>query len=82
MFIHKILNNDPNKVQEEAYLIILDRNNIIFMANNGNDTKQKRYITRRVHFVRSGEKLKMHNIDWCEGGLKLADIATNNARNN
>ena len=20
----------------------------------------------------------MHNIDWCEGGLKLADIVTNN----
>ena len=20
----------------------------------------------------------MHNIDWCEGGLQLADIATNN----
>ena len=24
----------------------------------------------------------MHNIDWCEGGLKLSDIATNNVGNN
>ena len=21
---------------------------------------------------------KMHNIDWCEGGMKLANISTNN----
>ena len=24
----------------------------------------------------------MHNIDWCEEGLKLADIATNNVGEN
>ena len=24
----------------------------------------------------------MHNIDWCEGGLKLVDIATNNDGDN
>ena len=24
----------------------------------------------------------MHNIDWCEGGLQLADIATNNVGDN
>ena len=31
-----------------------------------------------MHFVRNGEKCKMHKIDWSEGGLQLADIATNN----
>ena len=31
-----------------------------------------------MHFVRNGEKCNMHHIDWCEGGLQLADIATNN----
>ena len=31
-----------------------------------------------MHFVRNGEKCKMHKTDWCEGGLQLADIATNN----
>ena len=31
-----------------------------------------------MHFVRNGEKCKMHQIDWCEGGLQLADIGTNN----
>ena len=25
-----------------------------------------------------GEKCKMHRIDWCEGGLQLADIGTRN----
>ena len=29
-----------------------------------------------MHFVRNGEKCKMHKIEWFEGGLKLADIAT------
>ena len=31
-----------------------------------------------MHFVRNGEKCKMHKIDWCEGGLQLADIGTKN----
>ena len=28
------------------------------------------------------KKTKMHNIDWCEGGLQLADIATENVGEN
>ena len=24
----------------------------------------------------------MHNIDWCEGGIKLADVATKNVNKN
>ena len=31
-----------------------------------------------MHFVRNGEKYKMHKIEWCEGGLQLADIGTKN----
>ena len=31
-----------------------------------------------MHFVRNGEKCKMHKIEWCEGGLQLADIGTKN----
>ena len=30
----------------------------------------------------NGENCKMHNIYWCEGGLQLADIATNNVGEN
>ena len=48
------------------------------MANNDKDTKHTRHIARRMHFVRNGENGKIHKIDWCEGGLKLAEIATNN----
>ena len=29
-------------------------------------------------FLSNGEKYKMHKIDWCEGGLQLADIGTKN----
>ena len=44
------------------------------MAKNGNDTKHTRHIARGMNFVRNEEKCKMHKIDWCEGGLQLADI--------
>ena len=45
------------------------------MENNVKDINNTRNIARRVHFVRNGEKCKIHNIDCCEGGLQLADIA-------
>ena len=48
------------------------------MAKNGNDTKHTRHIARRIHFVMNGEKCKMQKIDWCEGGIQLADIGTKN----
>ena len=46
------------------------------MAKNGKDTKHTRHIARIMYFVRNGEICKMHKIDWCEGGLQLADIVT------
>ena len=48
------------------------------MAKNGRDTKHTRHIAIRMHFVRNGEKCKMHKIEWCEGVLQLADIGTKN----
>ena len=48
------------------------------MAKNGKDTKHTRHIARRMHFVRNGEKFKIHKIDWCEEGLQLEDIGNKN----
>ena len=48
------------------------------MDKNGKDTKHTRHIARRMHLLRNGEKFKMHKIDWCGGGLQLAEIGTNN----
>ena len=78
MLIHEFLNKDTDLIPEEAPLIVLDSKSDICMANNGKDTKHTRHISMRIHFIRNGEKCKMHNIDWCEGGLQLADIGTNN----
>ena len=50
----------------------------MYTTNNGKDTKHTRQIARRMNFVRNEEKCKMHRIDWCEGGLQLADIGTKN----
>ena len=65
-------------VPEEAPLIVFDSKSAMCMAKNGRDTKHTRHIARRMNFVENGEKCKMHKIDWCEGGLQLSDIGTNN----
>ena len=59
-------------------MIVLDSKSAMCMANIGKDTKHTRHIARRMHFVRNGEKCKMHKINWCEGGLQLADIGNKN----
>ena len=48
------------------------------MDNNGKYTKNRRRIDRRVNFVSNVERYNMHNIEWCEGYLKLVEIATKN----
>ena len=59
-------------------MIVLDSKSDMCMAKNGKYTKHTRNIARRTNFIRNGEKCKIHKIYWCEGGMKLADIATNN----
>ena len=81
ILIHELLNKDPYIVREEAPLVVLDSKSDMCMDNNGKDTKHTRHIARRIYLGRSVEKCKMHKIDWCEGGLKLADIATKNVGN-
>ena len=78
MLVHELLNEDPDMVPKEAPLIVLDSKSAQCTANNGRDTKHTRHIARRMHFVRNGEKFKIHKIEWCEGGLQLADIGTKN----
>ena len=56
ILIHELLNKDPDIVQEEAPLIILDIKSDNCMAKNGKDTKHTRNIARRMHFVMNGEK--------------------------
>ena len=78
MLIHELLNKDRDIFPEEAPLIFLDIKYAMCRAKNGKDTKQTRHIARIMYFVRNGEKCKIHKIDWCEGGLQLADIGTKN----
>ena len=48
------------------------------MANHDNDNKHTRHIARRIHLVRNVENCNILKTDWCEGGMQLVDIATNN----
>ena len=50
----------------------------MYMAKNVKDTKHSRHIARRIHFVRGGEKCKMHKVDCCEGSLHISDIGAKN----
>ena len=59
-------------------MIVLDGKPDTCIAKNGKDTKHTRHIKTIMNFVRNGESYKMHKIDWCEGGLKLEEIATKN----
>ena len=76
ILIHELLIKDPDIVPEEDPIIILYSKSAVCMANNGKDAKHKRHISIGVNFVSNGENCKMHKINWCEGGLQLADIAT------
>ena len=76
--INDFFNKDPDIVLEEPPLIVLDIESGICMAKNGKYTKHISNIARIMHFVRNGEKRKVHKSDWCEGGLQLTDIATKN----
>ena len=78
MLIHELLDKDPDIVPEESPLIVLYSKSAMCMDKNGRDTKHTRHIAIIMHFVRNGEKWKMHKIDWCEGGMQLADIGTKN----
>ena len=81
-FIHEFLNKDPDIVPEEDPLLIFYSNSEDCMAKNGKDTNHTRHIASRVHFLRNGEKCKIHQIDWCVGFLKLSDISTKNVEEN
>ena len=78
MLIHEFLNKDTDIVPDEVPQIFLESKSDMCLDKNGKDTKHTRHIARRMHFVRNGEKCKMHKIDLCEGGLQLAEIGTKN----
>ena len=78
ILFHELLNDDTDMVPKEAPLIVLVSKYSMCMAKNGKDTKHTRHIARRMHCVRNGENCKIKQIDWCEGGLQLADIGTTN----
>ena len=69
MLINELLNKDPDIFPQEDPIIILNSKSAVYMAKNGKDNNHTSYIPRRVNFLR---------IDWCKGGLKMADIATKN----
>ena len=58
MLIHELLNKDPDIVPEEVPLIILDGKSYFCMDKNGKDNNHTKKLSRRVYFVKNGEKYK------------------------
>ena len=50
------------------------------MDNNDKDIKYTRHISRIIHFVRNVKEFVFQKTVLCEVGLQLADIETNNVR--
>ena len=63
MLVAELFNEDPDMVPKEAPLIVLDSKSAMCIAKNCRDTKHTRHISRRMNFVRNGEKCKMHKIE-------------------
>ena len=62
MLVHELLNEDPDMVPKETPLIVLNSKSATCMAKNGKDTKHTRHIAKRMHFLRNGDKCKMHKL--------------------
>ena len=75
---NELMNKYPDMVLENALLIILDIKSVVCMANNGKYNKHTRHISRRMYFVWNSEEWNIQKNVWCEGGLILTDIGTNN----
>ena len=82
MLMNELLRMDPYIVPQEAPLIILDSKSAVCMAKNGKGTKHNRHIARRINILRNCDKYEMQKVDWCEGCIKLSDIATKNVGEN
>ena len=80
--MNELLNKYSDIFSEEAPPIIFDSKSAVCMANYGKYTNKTRRIAIKVNFARNCENFKMNKIDWCEGGMQLADIATKNVGEN
>ena len=78
MLNNEFLKEYPDIFPEETPLIILYIKSYICMAKNGNDTKHTIQIFRRMYFEGNAKEWTLQNSVWCEGGLYLGDIETNN----
>ena len=80
MIKNSLKNTDPDVVPEKAHLIMVYRKSYVCLAKSVNDTIHTRHIFSRMHFVRNGEELNFNKIVWCKEGLQLANIGTNNVK--
>ena len=60
----------------------MDSKYYMWTTKNSKDTKHTRHISRRVIFVRNGDKFKMNKIEWCEGGMELEELSNKNVGEN
>ena len=72
----KEYNNRKLVLPNPPTIIMVDYEAACKMSLNDKLTKHTRHISRRFHYVREGNKLKLHQVVWCPGEDMLADIMT------
>ena len=80
MLNNEFLNKDTYVFPEKAPLFILVSTSSICMPKNDNNTKHTRHIDRNIHFMRNGTEWNLQKTVWCEVGMQLEDIGTENFR--
>ena len=78
----RMLISDLNGVDPDHYgnpvNIMVDSSSAKAMTENEKDTKRTRHIARRIHYVRNGQLLGAHILNYIPADLNLADPGTKN----
>ena len=77
MLVNELNDVDPDDFGE-AIKILVDNTSAQAMAKNEKDTKHTRHIARRMHYVRDGQQIGAHDLNYIPADLNLADPGTKN----
>ena len=68
--------NDLSEDKEVPPVLLVDNQATVNMARNFKPTKKCRHIARRYHYLREGERNKLHQLRWIPKEDQLADDLT------
>jgi hypothetical protein len=76
MFLAELKGIEESKLPPTT--MYFDSNSTIAMGESYKDTKHRRHIMRRYHYVRDGISSNSFTMSWIRTGIQFADIGTKN----